>query len=413
MDHPQAGQAPPAVDRHVTGPLSPEAAAGLLDRGAALLESGEFGEAFATYQRVVGNHDPEVTAAGLLGMAQARYRMDDEDGALRTWEAILELPETTSTYHAWRNVAAARVRDGDLNGAIMAYREAERRAPTEDKRDIANRLGWLAKETGNVRASRRYFARGRGAYLAVGTYAILGITVAVSLAAAFASDRALIYQALWLNKPLVADGEIWRLVTVTLVHGDPSDFGLTLIHLGFNMYALFLVGPIVERLYGPTKFVALYVVAAIGASLATFAFGDSPLGTGASGAIFGLFGIVFVATRLHLPVLDSQSRRLAGQIGMLILINIVIGFSMGIVDNLAHIGGVIVGALLGIAFPPGNVPTLRSMWQPGASGQVAAGSFLASAWGRTAALALLIVGMAICAVVGFNHWGPIPSPECC
>jgi membrane associated rhomboid family serine protease len=411
MDQPEAGQAPPAVDRHATGPLSREAAAALLDHGAALLERGDFREAFATYQRVVGFDDPEVTAAALLGMAQARYRMDDEDGALRTWEAILELPETTSTYHAWRNVAAARVRDGDLNGAIAAYREAERRAPAEDQRDIANRLGWLAKETGNVRASRRYFARGRGAYLAYGTYAILGITIAVSLAAAFASDRLLIYQALWLNKPLVADGEIWRLVTVTLVHGDPSDFVLTLIHLGFNMYALYLVGPNVERLYGPTKFVALYIVAAIGASLSTFAFGDSPLGTGASGAIFGLFGILFLATRLHLPILDAQSRRLAGQVGMLIVINVLIGFSMGIVDNLAHIGGVIVGVLLGIAFPPGNVPTLRSMWQPGASGQLAAGSFLASPYGRTAAIIVLVVGLAICAVIGYNHWAPIPTPE--
>src|SRR5262249_28747188 len=194
MDSPQGGQAAPAVDRHVTGPLSQEAARALLDRGAALLETGEFGEALATYQRVVGFDDPEVTAAALLGMAQSRYRMDDEDAALRTWEAILELPETTATYHAWRNVAAARVRDGDLNGAIAASREADRRAPAADKPEIANRLGWLAKETGNVRASRRYFARGRGAYLPIATYGILGITIAISLAAAFAADGARIYQ---------------------------------------------------------------------------------------------------------------------------------------------------------------------------------------------------------------------------
>jgi rhomboid protease GluP len=423
MDYPQGGQAPPAVDRHVSGPLSRDAASALLDRGAALLESGEFGEAFATYQRVVGYDDPEVTAAALLGMAQARYRMDDEDGAVRTWEAILELPETTSTYHAWRNVAAARVRDGDLNGGIAAYREADRRAPPQDKAEIANRLGWLAKETGNVRASRRYFARGRGAYLALATYTILGVTVAISLAAALAADGVRIYDALELNKPLIADGQIWRLLTVTLVHGSPPPadappgvnpfLPITLIHLGFNMYALYLVGPIVERLYGPTRFVALYVVAAIAASLGTFAFGSAALGTGASGAIFGLFGIVFVATRLHLPVLDSQSRRLASQIGMLIIINILIGFSLGVVDNLAHIGGVVGGILLGIAFPPGNVPTLRSMWQPGAGGQVAPGSFLASAYGRAAAIAVLIVGMAICAVLGFNHWAPIPPPTCC
>ncbi len=76
--------------------------------------------------------------------------------------AVLQLPETPSTYTAWRNVAAARVRDGDLTGAIQAYREADKRAPREDKAEIASRLGWLSKETGDARASKRYFAKGRG-----------------------------------------------------------------------------------------------------------------------------------------------------------------------------------------------------------------------------------------------------------
>ncbi|HET9614322.1 MAG TPA: rhomboid family intramembrane serine protease [Candidatus Limnocylindrales bacterium] len=396
----------------MTGPLSAEAAAHLLDQGAALIQAGDFEHALVTYQRVVGFDDAEVTAAALLGMAQARYRMDDEDAALRTWEAILELPETSATYHAWRNVAAARVRDGDLNGAIAAYREADRRAPAEDKREIANRLGWLAKETGNVRASRRYFARGRGAYLSVATYAILGITIAVSLAAAFASDGARIYDALEMNKPLLADGQIWRLITVTLLHGDAGaeNFGFTLIHLGLNMYALYLVGPIVERLYGPGRLVAFYLVAAVGGSLGTFAFGDAPLGTGASGAIFGLFGVVFAATRLHLPLLDSQSRRMASQIGTLILINLVIGASQGFVDNAAHVGGLIAGALLAVAFMPGKVPTLRSMWQAGSDGQLAAGGFLSTPTARALALVILVVAMAVTAYLGVSRWADVPWP---
>lgn len=404
MDRPEG--APAAVNRHVTGPLSREAAAALLDRGAALLEAGDFPEALATYQRVVGSDDVEITAAGLLGMAQARYRMDDEDAALRTWEAVLELPDTPSTYHAWRNVAAARVRDGDLTGAIAAYREADRRAPAEDKREIANRLGWLAKETGNVRASRRYFARGRGAYVAIATYVILGITVAVSLAAVFSGERDRIYELLELNKPAVAQGELWRLVTVTLLHGDPDPdaFAFTLLHLGLNMYALYLVGPIVERLYGSTRLVAFYLVAAIGGSLATFAFGDAPLGTGASGAIFGLFGTVFAATRLHLPLLDAQSRRMASQVGSLIVLNIVIGFSQGFVDNVAHIGGLVTGGLLAVAFLPGKVPTLRSMWQPGADGSVAGGGFLTSPAGRVVSLVVLVALLAICYAVGVRRW---------
>jgi membrane associated rhomboid family serine protease len=398
MDQPP--ESTPAVDRHVSGPLDRAAAGHLLDQGAALLEGGDYPEAFSTYQRVVGFDDPEVTAAALLGMAQARYRMDDEDGAVRTWEAVLELPETTSTYHAWRNVAAARVREGDLNGAIAAYREADRRAPSADKPEIANRLGWLAKETGNVRASRRYFARGRGSVLPYATYAIIGITVAVSLSAMISTDGGQITDALQLDKRAVAAGELWRLWTVTLVH-DPTN----LLHLLFNMYALYLAGPITERLYGSTATAIFYLVCALGGSLGSFAFGSDVPSVGASGAIFGLFGIILVATRTHHPALDRTSRNFVTQLGTILLINIVFGIvAAGYIDNFAHAGGFITGALLGIAFVPGRVATMRSMWQAGASGQLA-GGFVGSAFGRAAALLTLAGALGASAVIGFSRWG--------
>ena len=67
MDQPPGAGEP--VSRHVTGPLTREAVASLLDQGAALLEGGNYPEAFATYQRVVGFDDPDVARAALLGMA--------------------------------------------------------------------------------------------------------------------------------------------------------------------------------------------------------------------------------------------------------------------------------------------------------------------------------------------------------
>jgi membrane associated rhomboid family serine protease len=393
----------PGVDRRISGPLSREAAAALLNQAAAHLESGEFAEALASYQRVVGFDDPEVTAAALLGMAQSRYRMDDEAGALATWEAILELPETASTYHAWRNVAAARVREGDLNGAIGAYREADRRAPAADKPEIANRLGWLAKETGNVRASRRYFARGRGSVLPVATYAILGLTVAVSLAAMLATDGTAILDILDLDKRAVAAGEIWRLFTVTLLH-DPGPIPPLSLHLLFNMYALYLAGPIVERLYGSVQTVVFYLVCALGGSLGSFAFGEAPFGIGASGAIFGLFGILLIATRTHHPALDRASSNFIGQLGGILLINVLIGLSAaGYIDNFAHAGGFVTGALLGIAFVPGKVATIRSMWQAGTSGALATG-FVGSPIGRIVSILVLVGLVAICASIGVARW---------
>lgn len=379
----------------VDGPLSREEARALLDRGAELLSAGEFNDAFNHYRRVIGFDDPEVTAAALLGAAQSRFRMDDEAGAIATWEAILELPETPTTYYAWREIAAARVRDGDLQGAIAAYRESDRRAPLADKPEIANRLGWLAKETGNVRASRRYFARGRGSVLPLATYVILGITIAVSMTAILSGDGRLVYDALALDKRLLADGEFWRLWTVTLVHGGEPDQPLfALIHLGFNMYALYLTGPLVEQIYGPIRMVLFYLVAALGGSVASFAFGSAQGGVGASGAIFGIFGVLFIASRLHLPMLDRRGMALLRQVGSLIVINILIGFSLGFVDNVAHIGGLAAGLLMGVAFPPSGVAT-----RGGAT------RFIGSPLATVGAVAVLIAGLARCMSIGFSTWG--------
>ncbi len=154
----------------------------------------------------------------------------------------------------------------------------------------------------------------------------------------------------------MAAGEYWRLWTVTLLHGD-------LIHLLFNMYALWLAGPIVERWYGRVRFLAFYLACAASGSVASFVFGGDIPAVGASGAIFGLFGILLAAGRLHNPV-DRQSRALVGQIGMLILINLAFGFaSGGSIDNAAHIGGLVAGLWLGALVLPTGVPTLSSLWQ--------------------------------------------------
>ncbi len=176
---------PPApLDPSASGRLTRDAAQAMLERGGELLASGDFADARQFFYRVVGFDDPAITAAALLGLGEAHYRLDAEAEAVSAWTAVLELPENPSTYAAWRNVAAARVRDGDLNGAITAYREADRRAPAEDKAEIAGRLGWLNKETGNTRASQRYFSRSRGdARRVTATLVVIAVTSVISLTA--------------------------------------------------------------------------------------------------------------------------------------------------------------------------------------------------------------------------------------
>ena len=353
MDDPQ----PPAVpDPSQSGRLTRAEAMALLTAGDAALASGEFADAAVRYGRVIGFDDPAVTAAGLLGLGEARYRMGEDESALASWEAAVKLGETPSTYPAWRNVAAARVRAGDLGGAIEAYRQADRRAPPQHKQEIATRLGWLTKETGDARAARRYFAKGRGdgPLLSV-TTVLIAASVIVSLSALLSAEGDALFAALALDKPAVAAGEYWRLWTVTLLHGNE-------LHLFFNMYALYLSGRIVERWYGSLWFLLFYLVCAAAGSVASFVLGGDVPSVGASGAVFGLFGLLLSAGRVHHPV-DKQSRALVSQLGMLILINLVFGLVVPGIDNAAHVGGLVAGLWLGALIPPTRVQTLASLWQ--------------------------------------------------
>ena len=183
--------------------------------------------------------------------------MDDEASAVATWEAILAAARDPVDLPRLAEVAAARVRDGDLQGAIAAYREADRRAPPEDKPEIANRLGWLAKETGNVRASRRYFARGRGDASCRSRPTRSSAITIVDLADGESSRP----RAVPASTALAArQAGRRRRGVLAAVDGDARPRRISL-HLGFNMYALYLAGPLVERWYGPVRFLAFYLVA--------------------------------------------------------------------------------------------------------------------------------------------------------
>ena len=320
-------------------------------------ERGEYELAAQLYARLTGNPDPNLHVAALLGLADARYRLNDEEGALQAWIVATQGPDTPLTWRAWVALAGARVRQTDLAGATRAYREAAHRAPPEEQAAIASRLGWLNKEMGNAGAANRYFGRARtGTFAPLTTYAILAVTVIVSLWVDFAPGGNQLGNLVALDKERVIAGEYWRLLTVTLVHGGP-------LHLALNMYALWIVGPLAEALYGRVVFLAFYLLAAAGGSIASYLFvpGTS---VGASGAVFGLFGLLFVATYIHKPALGRQARSLTAQIGMLIVINLVFGFALsGRIDNAAHVGGLLSGAWLGLVVAPRGAATLSSLWQ--------------------------------------------------
>lgn len=384
-------------DQLPQGPLSLETARAFLDRAAALLEAGEFEQAARIYRRLVGHADLAVTAAALLGLGEALYRLDDEGAAVAAWEDVVRLPETPATYHAWRQIAAARVRGGDLRGALGAYREAERRAPPPDRAEIASRLGWLTKEIGDARASRRYFARARGEPLVPATLLVVAVTVVVTITAwASLGTRVDLYPILELDKPAVVDGEWWRLWTVTLVHAPPP-FGY--LHLGFNMYACYLAGSLVEQLYGSRLFVLFYLLGAASGSVASVLFGGDRPSVGASGAVFALFGVLLAVSRAHHPLVDRRARALLAQLGPIVAFNLLFGFlNAGAIDNAAHVGGLVGGVWLGYLLVPGRVPTLRTAWQqPGGAMSSRSTETILRWLGVVALVGLLVAGLLVAA----------------
>jgi len=140
----------------------------------------------------------------------------------------------------------------------------------------------------------------------------------------------------------VANGEVYRLLSNAFLH-EPIGSGLGLLHIVFNMWALIVVGPSLERMLGRVRFLAVYLVSALAGSVLFYVVAaPTALALGASGAIFGLFGAWFVlARRLRLD---------ARQIIVLIVINLGISFAVPGIAWQAHVGGLIAGAALTAAF---------------------------------------------------------------
>ena len=138
---------------------------------------------------------------------------------------------------------------------------------------------------------------------------------------------------------LVEDGEWWRIFTVVLLHAS-------ITHILFNMWALWALGPQIERGVGTWPFVSLFLASAgMGGVFAYYLGSPTDVAVGASGAIFGLFGI-WLSWALHRRN-TMQGRALLGQLIFLLLINAAIPFVFTNVSWQAHLGGLIAGFVIG------------------------------------------------------------------
>ena len=181
------------------------------------------------------------------------------------------------------------------------------------------------------------------------SYSLIGLSIIAFLLqqlseSIFGLDYLLVFGAK-INEFIYA-GEFWRLLTPMLLHGS-------IMHIAFNMYALFIIGPGLERHYGHIRFMMLYGISAIAGNAASFLLTPSP-SLGASTAIFGLIaaqGIFILKNRF---LFGRRSQRMLLNIGMIVVFNLIMGMSPGI-DNWGHMGGL----LGGLAFAWFSGPILK------------------------------------------------------
>jgi membrane associated rhomboid family serine protease len=203
------------------------------------------------------------------------------------------------------------------------------------------------------------------------TYVLIAINV-VAFVIQMASPRLEAAFVMW--SPAVANGELYRMLTSAFLHS-----GIT--HILFNMFALFVVGPPLEIWLGRLRFIALYLLSAIGGSVLIYLF--SPLNVptlGASGAVFGLFAATFVVGRK----VNVDIRWVV----IMIVINLVITFTVPSISWQGHLGGLVTGGLVAYAYAYAPAKA-RVQVEVGATVAILA-LFAVLVWWRTSYLLALV-----------------------
>lgn len=167
------------------------------------------------------------------------------------------------------------------------------------------------------------------------TYGLIGVNIIIFVVnlilVEFYDLPILIYMGAKINE-LIFQGEYHRLLTSMFLHAD-------IMHILLNMFSLYNVGPVTERLFGHKRFLYLYLIAGVGGSISSLMFSRSP-GVGASGAIFGIVGMLLYFAQKRPQVFK---RVFGTQLFIVIALNLLYGFSVPNIDNAAHIGGMVVG----------------------------------------------------------------------
>lgn len=146
------------------------------------------------------------------------------------------------------------------------------------------------------------------------------------------------------SNELILLGQTWRLITPVFLH-------VGLMHLAFNSYAIYMIGPQIECFFGPQRFLSIYLLSGFYGVLFSFALSPAP-SAGASGAIFGLIGTQAVFFFRYRNAFGERGRRQLYSTLTVIVLNMVLTFSAPGIDIWGHVGGLLVGAVLGWGLTP-------------------------------------------------------------
>lgn len=186
----------------------------------------------------------------------------------------------------------------------------------------------------------------------------------------------------WKDNFLIFQGQYWRLLTATFLHGG-------LMHLVLNGIALYVLGPSVERFYGTGRFLTIYLLSGLAGSVVSYVFSPAP-SVGASGAVFGLAGALAVFFYITRGLLGEFGRSQLQNMIVLLVVNLLLGLAPGSnIDNFGHIGGLLAGIGAGWLLVPRYTikrveltPTLVRYTNP-------------LGWAGVGAIAALLFGLAL------------------
>jgi len=269
------------------------------------------------------------------------------------------LSVTTRTY--W--LAVALQHHGDREAAGVAYQRARSRSRSSARDLIDDALAELpgstpvslSPEATEVvaqveaaplpapiqlqRVGRPWVTRGL-------IVSLIGVAIAVSTLIGPSSDPGVLLRAGAMVRGRIADGEWWRLVTCMFVHVGP-------VHLIVNLIGLYFLGKVLEELFGSWRTLAIYGLAGFAGAAASYLQSPASMSSGASGAIFGVLGAIFMELTIHRARYRTAWKRgLWGGLVVVTLAQAGIGFVYPVIDQWAHGAGLITGLLLGAVLSP-------------------------------------------------------------